>query len=61
MLVGSNPGLQAWATVFVAIVLQPIPFLVATAVAFPQTPQGSRTARITATAITAAAAPYELP
>ena len=28
VLVGSNPGLQAWATVFVAIVLQAIPFLV---------------------------------
>jgi uncharacterized protein len=28
VLVGSNPGLQAWATMFVAIVLQAIPFLV---------------------------------
>ncbi len=28
LLVGSNPALQAWATVFVAIALQAIPFLV---------------------------------
>jgi uncharacterized protein len=28
LFVGSNPALQAWATVFVAIVFQPVPFLV---------------------------------